>query len=237
MGFFSVEGPLFQFMKRLLDVLIVNFLWLICSIPIITIGPATVAAFDVTLRMIDDAEGYVGRQFLRAFKANFKNGLPIGIMFVVALYAIWLDFQLVMTGLHPFIFMTAFIVLIISSIAVFLYAFALSARYENTFIRTIKNSYDICIRFYGRTLALVVVLALELLVFFFNSTMIFFFILIGPTCIFLTISGFALPFFREIEREDGAVIRKEESRPEEQIFQDHPAEDKGIAKRAHMGRK
>lgn len=237
MGFFSVDGPLFQFMKRLLDVLIVNVLWLICSLPIITIGPATVAAFDVTLRMIDDTEGYVGRQFFKAFKANFKNGLPLGIMFVVALYAIWLDFQLLMTGEHAFLFMSMFILLIVSTIAVFLYSFALSARYENTLIKTIKNSYDICIRFYGRTLALVVVLALELVLFFFNYTMIFLFILIGPTCLFLTISGFALPFFREIEREDGAVIRKEQPKSEDQIFEDHPAEDKGIAKRAHMGRK
>ena len=34
----------------------------------------------------------------------------------------------------------------------------------------------------------------------------FFGILIGPACFMLTISGFAMFFFREIEKEPGAVI-------------------------------
>ena len=67
--------------------------------------------------------------------------------------------------------------------------------------------------------------------------MIFFFILIGPACIFLTISGWALPIFREIEKEDGAVIIKEKSDDGEKIFEDHPDTDKGIGKKAHMNTK
>lgn len=235
MDIFSVDGKFFQFLRRLTDMLKINFLWLLCSLPIVTIGASTVAAFDVTMRMIDDTEGYVARQFLKAFKANLKNGIPLGIIFLAGLYALWLNFQLAMIkDLHPFIFTSMFILFVFVFVACFIYAFALSAKYENTLIRTIKNSYDIFIRHIVRNGILAIVLAAELAVFFWNTTTLFFFILIGPACIFLTISGWAVPIFREIEKEDGAVIRKGVQEDKNQIFEDHPDTDKGISKRAHM---
>lgn len=235
MDFFSVDGKLFQFLRRLTDILKINFLWILCSLPIVTIGASTVAAFDVTMRMIDDTEGYVARQFLQAFKANLKNGIPMGLVFLIGLYALWLNFQLAMVGdLHPFIFMAMFILFAFVFVTCFIYAFALLARYENTLMRTIKNSYDIFIRYIVRNGVLIIVLAVELAVFFWSSTTLFLFILIGPACIFLTISGWAVPIFREIEKEDGAVIRKETQENADQVFADHPDTDKGISKRAHM---
>ncbi|MBQ9122141.1 MAG: DUF624 domain-containing protein, partial [Lachnospiraceae bacterium] len=34
----------------------------------VTMGAATVAAYTVTLKMVDETEGYVGRQFIKGFK-------------------------------------------------------------------------------------------------------------------------------------------------------------------------
>jgi uncharacterized membrane protein YesL len=238
MELFSVDGKLFQFLRRLTDMLKINVLWLICSIPIVTIGASTTALFDVTMRMIDETEGYVARQFLQAFKKNLKNGIPLGILFLAGLYALWMSFQLAMIpDLHPFLFLTMFILFVVVFVACFIYAFALSARYENTLIHTVKNSYDIFIRHIVRNGALVLVLLVEFAIFFWSKTTIFFFILLGPACIALTISGWAVPIFREIEQEDGAVIRKEGEKDENQVFEDHPDTDKGISKRAHMNMK
>ena len=41
--------------------------------PIFTIGSTTCAAFSVTLKMVDDEEGYVGKMFIKAFKENLKQ--------------------------------------------------------------------------------------------------------------------------------------------------------------------
>ena len=43
------------------------------SLPIFTIGATTCAAFSVTLKMVDDEEGYVGKMFIKAFKENLKQ--------------------------------------------------------------------------------------------------------------------------------------------------------------------
>lgn len=71
-----------------------SVLWIVFSIPVITLGGATIAVFDVTLRMVDDEEGYVAHQFVKAFKQNFKTGILYGVLLLLCCYAVWLDFSL-----------------------------------------------------------------------------------------------------------------------------------------------
>ena len=59
MKFFSTEGGFYKFMQSLTGLFKVNMLWLLFSIPVVTMGAATIAAYDVTLRMVDNEEGYV----------------------------------------------------------------------------------------------------------------------------------------------------------------------------------
>lgn len=206
MKFFSVDGALYKFISRLWDMIKLNFLWLLFSLPIVTCGAATVAAYSVTLKMVDETEGYVGRQFIKAFKENLKQGIPLGLLAIFCSYVVYLDFELFnkLEG-NPIIFSIFGIVAIFIFGMAFIYAFPLSARYENTLLGTLKNSIKIAIRYFVRTIFLVVILAIEVFIFMFNTTTLFFGILIGPACIMLTISGFAIYFFRQIEKEPGST--------------------------------
>lgn len=206
MKFFSVDGALYKFISRLWDMVKLNFLWLLFSLPIVTFGAATVAAYSVTLKMVDETEGYVGRQFIKAFKENLKQGIPLGLLAIFCSYVVYLDFELFnkLEG-NPIIFSIFGIVAIFIFGMAFIYAFPLSARYENTLLGTLKNSIKIAIRYFVRTIFLVVILAIEVFIFMFNTTTLFFGILIGPACIMLTISGFAIYFFRQIEKEPGST--------------------------------
>jgi uncharacterized membrane protein YesL len=103
---------------------------------------------------------------------------------------------------NPILFAIAGIVSAFIFGMAFIYAFPLSARYENTLFGTLKNSAHIATRYFVRTIFLVAVLAVEIFIFLFNTTTLFFAILIGPVCLMLTISGFAMYFFRDIEREN-----------------------------------
>lgn len=202
MKLFSVDGGLYKFMDSLASVFKLNILWLLCSLPIVTSGAATIAAFDVALKMVDEQEGYIGKQFFKAFKANLKRGIPLGIMGLVCLYVVWLDFSLydqiedasvmfvVMGILAAFVFSLAF-----------LYVFPLQARYENTIFRTLENSFNISLKYYARTLLLIIVLVVEFVIIMWNLTTMFIGALIGPACIIYTISGIAKPIFRELEQE------------------------------------
>lgn len=204
MKFFGVDSPLYKFLSKLLDVIRLNFLWIIFSIPIITMGASTVAAMSVALKMADDEEGYIGRSFLKAFKENWKQGTLLWLITAAAVYAIYLDFQFfeALEG-NPMIFLIVGIASTILAVSALLYAYPLSARYENTLFRTINNSIEISRRYFGRTLMLVVVLGVELIVFQYNATMLFFAIILGPGFMIFTVASFSKRLFLLIEKENG----------------------------------
>ncbi len=93
MKFFSVDSPLYRFLSKMVDVLKLNFLWILFSLPLLTVGASTVAAMSVALKMTDDEEGYIGKSFVKAFKENWKQGTLLWLITVVAVYAVYLDFQ------------------------------------------------------------------------------------------------------------------------------------------------
>ena len=216
MKFFSVDGALYKFLSRLWDMVKLNFMWLLFSLPIVTVGAATVAAYSVTLKMADEQEGYVARQFVKAFKENWRQGIPMGLLALFCSYAVYLDFELqrVAEGDSTMFLIFGIVAAFVFGMS-FIYAFPLSARYENTLIGTLKNSVNIATRYFARTLLLVAILAVEVIVFIFNYMTLFFGLLIGPACIMLTISGFALHFFKEIEKEPGAAREKDMGKDEE----------------------
>ena len=83
-----------------------------------------------------------------------------------------------------------------------MYSYALLARYENSFINTMKNSFEIYTRYFGCSIVMTAIVALEVVVMFWNTTTMYFMILIGPACIIYTISAGALYIFKDIERKE-----------------------------------
>ena len=94
---------------------------------------------------------------------------------------------------------------IIASVAYFVYfafSFVIRARYVTPLIMAFKNSKRICIKFFGRTVLMLIVIALVCLVFQWNTLMIFIGFLLAPALIIYVISAFAIIFFREIDEEN-----------------------------------
>lgn len=217
MKLFGPEGPIYKFMQNLLDLVVINFLWLICSLPVVTMGGACIAAADVTMKMAAGEEGHVGKDFLASFRKNMKNGIPYGLLMILCAYVVWLDFSLFeqLEG-NPMILLIMGMVAAFVFTLCYLFAFHLQARYENTLIRTLKNSADICTRYFVRTLSLIFVLFVEVVLIFWNRTTLLVGLLIGPACMIFTVSGYARYFFDMIEKEPGAVI-----------YPDEPSAEKG----------
>lgn len=205
MKLFSVDGALYQFMSRMLDVLKLSILWIICSLPIITVGASTVAAMYVALKMVDDEEGYIVKQFFKGFKDNWKKGTLLWLINIVSAYAIYLDFQFfeVIDG-NPIIFLLIGIASIVLLISAMLYSYPLLARYKNTLIRTIQNSIDITRKYMARTLMIVLIVFFEVVLFQLHMTLIFIGLLFGPGFIIFTVAAFSKRIFQEIEKETTA---------------------------------
>ncbi len=210
MKIFSVDSPVFKFFDRLWDLIKLNFFWLICSIPVVTIGASTAAAFSITLHMADDTEGYIVKPFFKAFRSNLKKGIPVGLIFAAGIYAAYIYIQIITKAeKYEGILLALGIIFAVLFFCGFVYTFALMARYENSIIGTFINSYRISIRYFGRTALLALLIALETVLFIWNNVLIAIGLLIAPACIMLTISGFALKIFKELEKQPGAVTNPE----------------------------
>ena len=203
MKLFNTDGGFYKFISRFFDLVKLNFLWLLFCLPVITIGASTTAAYGVALKMVDDEESYIARSFVREFKRNFKQGTVLGLIFIVATYAIYLDYEINRIsedGSIPLIIigiLSAFIY-----VSAMLYSFPLLARYENSVIGTIQNSMEISRRYFGRTLLITGVLAVEFTVFNFNSILQGIGFFFGGAFGIFTVAAFAKRIFQEIERGD-----------------------------------
>lgn len=155
------DNAVTRFLGRVADFVVLNILWIVCSIPVITIGASTTAMYSVMLKIVKNEEGYIARGFLKAFKENFKKSTVIWLIYVAFGVLVYFDMMVarnmqirMQTALQVF-----FIIMGILLISVGIYAFALQARYENTVKNTLKNALLLTIARLPYTLLLLIVTA------------------------------------------------------------------------------
>lgn len=90
---FNPENRFWMFMDKVTDAVMISLLWLVCSLPVVTMGAATAAVFQFTLHQVRDEEGYVWKSFFAAFRQNFRQatalwlgGLAVGAFLAADVY-------------------------------------------------------------------------------------------------------------------------------------------------------
>lgn len=201
MGLFNMDSGFARFMNRAIDVLELNILWIIFSLPIFTIGASTCAAYYVTLKMVDEEEGYVGKMFVKAFKDNFKQGTILWLITAPSIYSCYLIWQLVAKADDVnFVVIAGAIIFTVVLLIFTLYAYPLLARYENSIRKTIMNSFAISSLYFPRTLFMIVVVGIECLIFLWNRWTMLAGILLGPELVIYTVSGITKRIFQSAEK-------------------------------------
>lgn len=74
---FNPENRFWMFMDKVMDAMIISLLWLVCSLPVVTMGAATTAVYQFTLHQVRDEEGYVWKSFFKAFRQNFRQATAL----------------------------------------------------------------------------------------------------------------------------------------------------------------
>ncbi|MBE6063742.1 MAG: DUF624 domain-containing protein [Clostridium butyricum] len=131
------------FCREFTTLLKLNFIFLICCIPIITIGPAIAGMTNVTLKMVKDEPSDLLYDFKEGFKKNFKQGLILGGIGAISVFLILCAFLFYMqfTGSTYYLMM-----LIVSSVAMFffmgyMYMFPMAVSVNLNIRAIIKNSF------------------------------------------------------------------------------------------------
>ena len=90
---FNVDNPVFRAINTIGKIFLLDMLWLICSIPIFTMGASTTALIYACMKIKDD-EGYVTSNFFKSFKENFKQSTAIFLIYLVVGIVLAADFIL-----------------------------------------------------------------------------------------------------------------------------------------------
>ena len=69
--FFSDSNPVIRGLTKLADLMWLNALFIITSLPLFTIGAAASALYYESMRVVQGEEAYITRHFFIAFKNNF----------------------------------------------------------------------------------------------------------------------------------------------------------------------
>lgn len=206
---FRVDGPLFRILSILTDLLIANVLFVICSIPIITMGAAFAGLQKICMdKAMDDVEPVV-KPFFKAFKSNFWEATISFVIYALCNVALlwYLTFvPQVMTGNQLGIVNTAAIILMVIVNGIWCYLLPLMVRYDNKLKEHFKNACVLSFANLPRTILMIIVnvipiTMLLLSVDYFVNTFVLW-ILVGFAFIRVTCCVIIKPVIKKLEPED-----------------------------------
>ncbi len=167
MKFFNIDNPVYNALSRVGDIFILNFLWIICSIPIITMGAATTALYYSVLKINRETDSSIIKMFFGSFRKNLRQGCILTVIFafsglsVLSYVLLWKIMNINMNG---WVMIPCIILALIWGIVVS-YAFPILAQFDNTILNTLKNALYLGIFNFKRTLVILLINALPLILF------------------------------------------------------------------------
>ncbi len=203
----DMDSPLIRVLNRVADLMILNFLMIICCIPIITAGAAFTGMYYVLLKIVRGEEGYLIRGFFKSFKANFRQATLLWLMMLLVV-AVYVGDCLIFnySALEfPKALIIAVVVVAMLLLMIAVYVFPLQARFENSIKNTLKNALILALVNLPRTILMIVCYAIPLVISYFSDYALIFVFMFGisapayaATCLY---SG----IFKKLEPESEEV--------------------------------
>lgn len=167
--FFGVEGNLIAFMTKLGHIIILNIIWLLCCIPIITIGTSTTSFYYAMIKNVRHDRGYPVSEFFQSFKRTFTKGTLITVaaeIWLMCLYylrtvAISLNTE---TGV---ILDRTYITVMVLTAVLLLYIFPVLSRFTMKISSMVKLAFVMSVRYIGFSILFLLVPAIMIWLYIF----------------------------------------------------------------------
>lgn len=203
-NFFNPDGSIMKALSRIADIAILNLLWLICSLPVVTAGAATTALLSITLKMVRNEESYIFRGYIKALKRNFKQSTIIWLILMVIMAVLGTDYYIISHWDSQLRYSLLTIIILAGLILLFveLYVFALIAKFENTIGEYLKNAALMSIRHLPYTMILALIFGVQVYTSFFmliNYQYLPILILFGESAFAYVMSYIYAKIFRSYE--------------------------------------
>lgn len=152
-GLFLQDSVFVRVMSRIADLILLNLIFLLTSVPIFTIGASVTAMYDVCFRWGTPREGKAISGYFRAFRENFRKSTVLWLLAVLwgGAAALCAGLCYSLSGPAHYLFIL-FAILLVLVVLIFSYAFPLLSRFENTVSATLKNAALLSLGYLPRSL-------------------------------------------------------------------------------------
>lgn len=80
---FFEHNRFMEWMLKFANMIVISVLWILCCLPVITIGPATIALYYAAAKTIRYEVGYPTVEFFKCMKENLRQGMAVSIVNIV----------------------------------------------------------------------------------------------------------------------------------------------------------
>jgi uncharacterized membrane protein YesL len=170
------EGGLHLYLEKVFDGITLNILWLLCCVPLITVGASTTAFYYVAVKVLRGERGHLFQEFWRSFKLNFFKATILWVIFAALLFVLGINLNIapdIDDGYFGLFLICLYTGLAVLLLAVMLYAFPVLSRFDMDLIRIIKLSLYMTFRYMPYTLGLLGICAAAALIVYYIPLFIF----------------------------------------------------------------
>lgn len=162
-NFFSIDGKFFRFINKFTSLIILNFLFIITSLPIITIGASFHALYQTNLRLYQNTESYIARTYFFYWKKNLKQDIllwiPVIILFIFCLVNLYILPFMPKTFFRTVTLCIQFLILFLLQ-GFLIYVFSLPDQYRPTLKHTVQNAIILTFKYLPATFLCICINAL-----------------------------------------------------------------------------
>ena len=154
----SLESRLVQFLELLFELIILNLLTLLFSVPIVTAGTAVTALYR-SLFNIRKGKADIVKGYFKAFIDNLRSGMVLGLIFLL----ISISFVLYLFEFQNLIAdgnILAFVGIAVIAVIFFFpmtFTFPLLAMFDNSALRTLTNAFLLSLRHVGTSIIVLLI--------------------------------------------------------------------------------
>jgi len=144
---FNTEGIIYKAMTAVYQMIILNLLWCITSIPLVTVGASTTALYYVIGKIVRKEEVHEIKDFYKSFRENFKQATCIWMILCAAYVMIYTNFSFLENyGSMGGLMLAVQLPVLVQVVIITVFVFPLLSRYESSTMGIIKASWVLGIK-------------------------------------------------------------------------------------------
>ena len=144
------DSALMITMTRITDCIFLSLFWLLCCIPVVTVGASFAALYDASYRTFRKNERNSWQRFFGVFRENWKAGIVPSVVFLAAGWgllkgtiALW---NLAVAGTMSWMLFAALAFVAVVLLGMLSILFPILSRFETSDLRSDRRRADHCSR-------------------------------------------------------------------------------------------